>query len=142
VIAVGLALLAAWSWGFSAVLVRMGLRDLATSTGTLVSLASGLVLMAALALLFQFEELIELSWRAFLLFGLVGILNFPMGRFFNYMAIGRLGVTRSTPLLASAPLFAVVIAVLFTGEELRLATAAGIALVLVGVYLTISSRPS
>ena len=32
-IAVLLALLAALSWGFSAVLVRLGLRDMSTSTG-------------------------------------------------------------------------------------------------------------
>ena len=141
-LAIGLALIAASSWGFSAVLVRMGLRDLSTSTGTLISLTSGLVLVGVLSVVLQWSELTAVPLSGFLLFGLVGILNFPMGRFFNYMAMGRLGVTRSTPLLASAPLFAVIIAVLFTGEELQLATAAGIALILAGVYLTLSSRPS
>ncbi|MDA0256856.1 MAG: DMT family transporter [Chloroflexi bacterium] len=140
--AVVLALLAAGAWGLSAVLVRMGLRDLSTPTGTLISLASGLVLMGSLTAAFERQELAELSWRAFLLFGLVGILSFPMGRFFNYMAMSRIGVARSTPLLASAPLWAVMIAVLFTGEELRPATVAGISLILGGVYLTLSSRPT
>ena len=139
---VGLALLAAWSWGFSAVLVRFGLRDVATAAGTLVSLVAGLVLLGILVLVFQLDDLTSVSRTAVLLLAIVGILNFPMGRFFNYMAIGRLGITRSTPILASAPLFAVVIAVLFTGEEVRLATAVGIALVLGGVYLTLSSRPA
>lgn len=139
---VGLALLAAWSWGFSAVLVRFGLRDVATAAGTLVSLVAGLVLLAVLVLVFQFDDLMSVPRTAVLLFAIVGILNFPMGRFFNYMAIGRLGITRSTPILASAPLFAVVIAVVFTDEEVQLATALGIALVLAGVYLTISSRPA
>ena len=139
---IGLALLAAWSWGFSAVLVRFGLRDVAAAAGTLVSLVAGLVLLAVLVLVFQFDDLTSVPRTAVLLFAIVGILNFPLGRFFNYMAIGRLGITRSTPILASAPLFAVVIAVLFTGEEVQLATAAGIALVLGGVYLTLSSRPA
>ena len=76
-LAVALALLAAWLWGLSAVLVRMGLRDLSTPTGTLISLASGLALLGSLTAVFERAELAELSRGAFLLFGLVGILSFP-----------------------------------------------------------------
>src|SRR6185503_14354105 len=118
-----LALIAAASWGFSAVLVRIGLRDASTSAGTLVSLAAGCLFMGVLVITLQFDALRNVSPRALLLFGLIGVLNFPVGRFFNYMGMSRLGVGRSTPLLASAPLFAVLIAVLFTGEQIRLATA-------------------
>jgi drug/metabolite transporter (DMT)-like permease len=135
-----LALVAAASWGFSAVLVRIGLRDASTSAGTLVSLVSGCLFMAVLVVTLQFDELRNVSTRAVLLFALVGVLNFPVGRFFNYLGMSRLGVGRSTPLLASAPLFAVLIAVLFTGEQLRLATAAGGALIVSGLYVTISGR--
>jgi drug/metabolite transporter (DMT)-like permease len=141
-LAIGLALLAAWSWGMSAVLVRLGLRDLSTSTGTLISLAAGLLLIGSLTVMLERDGIAELSWRAFLLFGVVGILSFPMGRFFNYMAMARIGVARSTPVLASAPLWAVLIAVSFTGEDLRPATVVGMALILGGVYLTLSSRPT
>jgi drug/metabolite transporter (DMT)-like permease len=139
VLAIALAIAAASSWGLSAVLVRRGLRDLSTSAGTLLSLASGLLFTAVLVAALQLDELLAVSWRAVVLFGLIGVLNFPMGRFFNYMAIGRLGVGRSTPLLASSPLFAVLIAVLFTGEQLTLATGAGIALILGGVFVTITA---
>ena len=138
-IAIALAIAAAASWGLSAVLVRRGLRDLSTSAGTLISLTAGLLFTAALVAAFQFGALLHVSWQAVALFGLIGILNFPMGRFFNYMAIARLGVGRSTPLLASSPLFAVLIAVLATGEQLTLATAAGIALILGGVFVTITA---
>lgn len=138
-LAILLAIAAASSWGLSAVLVRRGLRDLSTSAGTLLSLASGLIFTALLVALFQFDALLAVSWRAVVLFGLIGILNFPMGRFFNYLAIGRLGVGRSTPLLASSPLFAVLIAVMVTGEQLTLATVVGIALILGGVFVTITA---
>lgn len=138
-LAIALAVLAASSWGLSAVLVRRGLRDLSTSAGTLISLTSGLLFTALLVVLLQFDALLRVSWWGVLLFGLIGVLNFPMGRFFNYMAIGRLGVGRSTPLLASSPLFAVMIAVAFTGEHLTLATGAGIALILGGVFVTITA---
>ena len=117
----------------------MGLRDLSTSTGTLISLGSGLVFTALLVAVLQFHDLTTVSLTALLWFGVIGMLNFPIGRFFNYLAMDRLGVARSTPILAAAPLFAVIIAVIFTGEELRLATAAGIALILSGLYVTITA---
>lgn len=138
-LAIALAVLAASSWGLSAVLVRRGLRDLSTSAGTLISLTAGLVYTALLVAAFQFDALLLVSWRATVLFGLIGLLNFPMGRFFNYLAIGRLGVGRSTPLLASSPLFAVMLAVFLTGEQLTLATTAGIAFILGGVFVTITA---
>ena len=135
-----LALIAAASWGFSAVLVRVGLRDASTSAGTLVSLVAGCLFMGTLVMVLQFDELRGVSPRALLFFGVIGVLNFPVGRFFNYMGMSRLGVGRSTPLLASAPLFAVLIAVIFTGEQIRVATAAGGALILSGLYVTLSGR--
>jgi DME family drug/metabolite transporter len=139
VLAVAFALVAASSWGLSAVLVRMGLRYTATRLGTLVSLVSGLIFTLLLVVALQPRELIEVSGSAVLLFALIGVLNFPAGRFFNYMSMERLGVGRSTPILASAPLFAVIIAVVFSGEELRLATVVGIALILAGLYVTLSA---
>ncbi|MEX2446751.1 MAG: DMT family transporter [Dehalococcoidia bacterium] len=133
------ALGAAASWGFSAVLVRKGLRDLSTSTGTLLSLCSGLVFTALLVLVLEPDGLRGVGLGAVAIFGVIGILNFPVGRFFNYMAMGRLGVSRSTPILASAPLFAVVIAMIFLGEQLTAATVAGIALILSGLYVTVTA---
>ena len=138
-LAIVLALGAAASWGMSAVLVRHGLRDLSTSMGTLLSLTSGLIVTALLVAVLELDALLAVSWTGIALFGLIGILNFPMGRFFNYMAMSRLGVGRSTPLLASSPLFAVIIAVLFIGEHITLATGAGIALILSGLLVTITA---
>lgn len=137
VFAISLAVIAAASWGLSAVLVRRGLRDASTSAGTFVSLVSGLIFTALLVFVFERRELLDTPLRGVLLFGVIGMLNFPIGRFFNYMSMDRLGVGRSTPLLASAPLFAVIIAVLFTGESITPATAGGIALILGGLYVTI-----
>ncbi len=123
----------------SAVLVRIGLQYTSTWVGTFISLAAGLLVTVLLALAFQREAVLDVSMRAVVLFGVIGILNFPMGRFFNYVALGRLGVARSTPILASVPFFAVLIAVLFAGETLRPATAAGIGFVLAGLYVTVTA---
>lgn len=136
---IALALVAAASWGFSAVLVRSGLRELSAVVGTMVSLVSALVFTLVLVLALQPDDLLDLSLKAILMFAIIGILNFPMGRFFNYLSMSHLGVGRSTPILASAPLFAVIGAVLFTGESVEAATIAGIALILGGLYLTLTT---
>ena len=136
--AVLLALAAAFFWGCSAVLVRSGLQHISsTAIGTLISLISGLVFTAVLVLALQLEEARAVSLEAVLLFAIIGVLNFPMGRFFNYMSMSRLGVGRSTPILASAPFFAMVVAVVFTGEKMELGTLAGAGLILAGLYVTI-----
>jgi drug/metabolite transporter (DMT)-like permease len=111
-----------------------------TRQGTLVSLLSGLGFMTIVVLLAQPDELLRVSPGGLAIFALVGVLNFPMGRFFNYLSIDHIGVGRSTPILASSPLFALIVAVVFTGERLTLGTAAGTALILGGVYLTLRAR--
>ena len=52
-LAIVLGISAAACWGFSAVLVRMALRHVSTTLGTLVSLASGLVFTAVLVAILQ-----------------------------------------------------------------------------------------
>lgn len=137
-----LAAAAASSWGFSAVLVRFGLRDMATTLGTLISLCAGWLFTGALVLAFEAGGLFEVTLGATLLFGIVGILNFPMGRFLNYLSMEHLGVGRSTPILASAPVFAVVIAVTWGGESLGLVTLLGGALICAGLLVTVMAPRS
>ncbi len=137
-LAIVLGVSAAACWGFSAVLVRMALRHVSTTLGTLVSLASGLVFTAVLVAILQVDDLRAVTLSGALLFGVIGILNFPMGRFFNYMAMSRIGVSRSTPILASAPVFAVAIAITVTGERLDLPTLIGAAFIFVGLLITVT----
>ena len=135
--AVLFALVAAVSWGFSSVCVRLGQRYVTTSSGTFVSLLAGIALAGVLVLLFAPGALGDMDPSTLLIFGLVGIFNFPLGRFFNYLSIRHLGVGRSTPIVASTPLPAFVIAVLFLDESVNAATLAGTALVLAGIYITL-----
>lgn len=136
-LAVLFALVASVSWGLSAVCVRLGQRYVTTSGGTMVSLLAGVGLAGLLVLLFDRGAAGELDVSTLLIFGLVGLFNFPLGRFFNYISIRHLGVGRSTPIVASTPLPAFVIAVLFLDETINLATLAGTLLVLAGIYLTL-----
>ena len=135
--AIVFALGAAVSWALSAVSVRVALRFMPATTGTFLSLISGLVLMLVVVLLFQRHRLEELTLTATAIFAAVGFFNFILGRYLNFLSIGHLGVTRATPLTASTPLFAAVLAVVFLGESMNALTVAGTALVLGGIYLVL-----
>lgn len=136
---VALALGAALAWGFGAIFVRLALRDMSTTLGTLISLVAGLLFTAAIVAVFQLNEALDISAKALLLFGIVGIFNFPLGRFLNYLSMSHIGVGRSTPILASSPLFAMALAIIFTGEDLSVASIAGTFLIMAGLYITISA---
>ena len=138
-VAVALALGAALSWGFGAIFVRLALRDMSTALGTLISLVAGFLFTVLLVAVFQLDEALNVSAKALPLFGIVGIFNFPLGRFLNYLSMSHIGVGRSTPILASSPLFAMALAIAFTGESLSVASIAGTVLIMAGLYVTITS---
>jgi drug/metabolite transporter (DMT)-like permease len=135
------ALGASLGWGLSSLFVRLGVPHISTAQGTLVSMIVGLLMTSALVLLLQPADASELTLAGAGAFALVGILNFPFGRFMNYLSIQHLGVGRSTPIVAASPLFGMVFAVSFAGESLTFPVALGTALVLGGIYLTLGSGP-
>lgn len=131
------ALCAAVSWAMSAVSVRLGLRYMPATLGTFLSLLSGLVLMSLAVALFRRDQLGEVTLVSVGVFALVGLLNFIFGRYLNFLSISHLGVTRATPVLASTPLFAAILAVLFLGEGMNGLTLLGTGFVIAGVYLVL-----
>jgi drug/metabolite transporter (DMT)-like permease len=135
--AVAFALGAAVSWAFSAISVRVALRYMPATTGTFLSLISGLVLMLLVVALFQRGRLDDLTLAATAIFAAVGFFNFILGRYLNFLSISHLGVGRATPLTAATPLFAAVLAVVFLGESLNALTVLGTGLVLGGIYLVL-----
>lgn len=135
-----LAIAATFGWGLSAVFVRVGLQYMGTTAGTLVSLISGFLLTAVIALVVEPSELLGLSWVAVAWFALVGLFNFPLGRFFNFLSVARLGVAKSTPLLSTSPFFAMTVSVLFLGERLTVLTVIGTLFITAGVYVAVTDK--
>ncbi|MFC2020374.1 EamA family transporter [Chloroflexota bacterium] len=136
-----LAITASCAWSISAVLARLGLQGgIRASTGTFISTLSSLLLLAGLALIFNFNDVVTLLPLALLWFGLVGIVNYVMGRQFNYQAINHIGVTKASPLFASAPLFALVLAVSFLGEGVNPPIIIGTLTIAGGLYLVTTSQ--
>lgn len=136
-IAVIFAVGAAVSWGFSSVYVRLAQQYMPTSLGTLISLLTGIVFAGALVLIFDPHALAHMTLKDGLVFAVIGIFNFPLGRYMNYLSIRHLGIGRSTPMLASVPVFSSLLAVIFFGESLGAANIIGTAMVLGGIYVTL-----
>ena len=135
-----LAIAAGCLWGASSALVRLGLRDIGPSLGTFLSLFSSFVLAGSLALILNFDAFTSLQPRTVLWFALIGLLNYGIGRQFNYFSIRSIGVARATSVFSSAPLFAVIIAVLLTGEAINLYMSIGTLCIVGGLYLVITGR--
>ena len=134
------ALLAAIGWGTSAIFVRLGLQRMRSSTGTVVSLAAGVLMIGTIALIVYGSEMFALPAVAFAWFALLGLLNYPLGRFLNFTAVSLAGISRASPILAAAPLVAVTWSVLLGGETLTPLIALGGATIVGGVVLIVSER--
>jgi len=136
-----LAITAACCWSITAILVRLGLQSgIRTSTGTLISMFSSLLLLGTLALVLNYDDVVKLVPLTLLWFGLIGIVNYVMGRQFNYQAISRIGVTKASPLFSSAPLFAMILALIFLGETVNPAVLVGTLTIVSGLYLVVTSQ--
>ena len=136
-VAIGFALAAAVCWALSSISVRLGLRYMPPTIGTFVSLCSGLVLMLMVVGLFQRSRIGDVTLTVVAIFAVVGLFNFIFGRYLNFLSISHLGVVRATPIAATTPLFAAVLAVIFLGESINALTVLGTVFVMTGVYLVL-----
>ena len=125
------ALVTAFSFGLSAVLVRKGLSESTAVTAALViSGVQTVVLSLMLAL-----SPPSLDWAAVGYFVVAGLLAATMGRTLNYMSIDRLGVPISTSLSGTNPLFTIIFASILIGEAVEASTVVGTVLVFAGIAL-------
>lgn len=139
-LAILFALLAATGWGSSSVLARVGMQHMGSSTGTAISLASGVILIGAIAFAIYGREVFALSPVALLWTIVLGVLSYPMGRLLNYTGLRLAGVGRTEPILSGAPLAAITLGLLAGGESLNLPLALGILSIVAGVVLVVSQR--
>jgi drug/metabolite transporter (DMT)-like permease len=128
------AFTAALAWGTDAVLARQGLRQVPPALGTFISLCASLV-VCLIALAISGPARYPLA--GVLWFMMIGLCNFLVGRQCNFRATQRLGAARASSLMATAPLFSVTLAVLFTGERLTLPLLVGVLLTVGGVVLIV-----
>ncbi|MDQ7842673.1 MAG: DMT family transporter [Armatimonadota bacterium] len=133
------ALTSAVLFAAAALLVRRGLAGSNAGTATLVSVATNLVAMWALAL--AVGAIGRIPRAAVLTFLLAGTLAPALARLTYYESIRRIGVARASTISNTTPLFAALLAVPVLGESVSWSLAVGTLCVVVGLALTARPDP-
>lgn len=127
------ALLSAFMFGCAHVSAKKGMRWSNPFTAVLVSIFSGAILLWTAVLLLV--PLSRFESPGVLYFVVAGLFAPALGRLFNYTGIHRIGVSRATPVTATAPLFATAIAILFLGEGITPPVIVGTLFIVLGAVL-------
>ena len=134
------AALASTSWAAGAVFARVGMQQMGSRAGTFISLAAGFSIIFVVAWGMDSQALFAVSGSTILWFVLLGLIQFPGGRFLNYTGIRLAGVARTTSISGTSPLFAALWAILFLGEQVTSSILLGTVAVAVGLALVMSQR--
>jgi uncharacterized membrane protein len=137
---VALALSAAVGFGTAAVFARLGLQHMRSTTGTLVSVIVGTIIVMTLALVIHWDAILALAGVAFLWFLLSGSINFPVGRLLNFTSVSLAGVSKSAPIVGSSPLFATALAITVGGESINAPILVGTFAIIGGMTLILTQR--
>ena len=127
------SLITALGFGFSSILTRWGMRDSNPITGAMVG---SLVQVVALSVIIAVYPPAELNLMGVAYFAASGLFASALGRLLNYTSIQRLGVSMSSTIIGSSPLFSTIFAAIFLAEEVTLSVFAGTVLVVGGVAIT------
>ena len=134
------SLLAASGFAATAVFARTALQRMSAPYGTLLSLFVSTVAAMAIAAVLHPDELLGIGAVALGWLFLVGFLNFPLGRMFNYTSVTMVGVSKASTVVATSPLFATILAVIILGERVSPITLLGIVAVIGGLALTLNQE--
>ncbi|MGM0592294.1 MAG: DMT family transporter [Halobacteriota archaeon] len=136
-------LLAALFWGTSPVMSKRGLSyGGGPMLVTFIVVGTGFVMLWVSVILLQgvdnfAPDLTLYGYGVFLVGGIVGTV---LGRISNYTGISRVGASVNSSVVATNPLFATVLALVFLGEYITLLQAAGIVIVVTGLTVLTASK--
>ena len=130
------AVLAALFYGIAPIFAKFGISKvnplIALSIRTGVIVATLLIILVVSGNIKAFQHI---NARTFLLLGAEGVAAGLLGHFFYLKAIKVWEVSKVTPISASYPLIAFILAIIFLGEKLTLIKSAGAILVISGIVL-------
>ena len=141
-LAVVLALLAALGFASSGIFARVGLQRVNPSVGVFISLMASFTITMSLAITLNLKEIASLPLLAFLWIFLLGLINYPLARVLNFTSVSRIGASRSSTIVASAPLVTAILAILFLGERPNVFIVLGTVGIIAGLVLVVSERQS
>ena len=132
------ALCAAVGFGATAFFARLSVQHMRPTTGVIVSLIVGVICTSVFVVVMDGAEALSLEWTQIALLFLAGFASFVGGRLLNFVAVSKIGVARSSPVVGASPLFAVTLAILLLGETPNLIVAVGTISIITGVVVVLS----
>lgn len=130
IIPVLLSLLSSLMFAVTFILVKIGVKNSSSLAALWLTLSVNVIFLWGWSLFRDNWMLTEWwEWRYFVLAGIFAPL---LGRLFQFLGMESLGANIATPLTLTHPLFTVLLAIFFLGEEIDLAVLPGIGLVLLG----------
>jgi uncharacterized membrane protein len=132
-----LAFVAAFCYTLSGVFAAKGMKNSNPISATIVSMIMNNVLLWPFAYTNTF---LKFDTSAIIFFAFSSLLAPTAGRMLNFLAIEKVGVSVSGPILGSQPLFVVLLAVFFLNEKLLPLAYVGIVMTVVGIVIITLSR--
>lgn len=126
-------------YSINIVLTKLASARVDIGLGFLLSVAVN-VIFSALMLCLQLgvrTEPFVWNWHGFYVFLIAGVFSTYLGRWFFFESVVRFGPARASIFQISAPLFTVVIAWMFLGEQLSAAALGGILLTVFGLLVVV-----
>ncbi len=135
------ALLSAVAFSLNAVLVRRGVVLASASQAAFVTVLMGVPMFLLAAIVTgQAFRAGDLPGARYAYLAAGGVINFVVGRQFNYKAINAIGAARAAPFQALTLPYSVLIAFLFLDESVTIGVGAGVALIMIGPAIMVERR--
>lgn len=130
------AILAAICWGTAPIFAKMGLSRahpfIGVSIRTFIIATTILIILIASG---NIKEFRHIDLKTILFLAGEGLLAGLIGQFFYFKAIKLWEASKVTPIVASYPLIAFILAIIFLGEKVTLLKGLGALLVVSGILL-------
>jgi DME family drug/metabolite transporter len=131
-----LGLIAAISWGVSAILIKLSVKDKGAVTANLIRLYIVAFLYSVIFFINNnFNEIFALSKTQLFVAFISAQLGFVIGDYFYFNALKIAGVSRTVPATSSYPLWAILWAFLFLGRGINLKVVFGALLIFSAIVL-------
>ena len=132
---------AAIFFSLSHVTVKRGVSKLGISTGTLIMLSSGALVVLLIAFIYEgVLPIYSSNLSGLFFFALAGVIHFTGGWGFMNASASRIGATRVSAMASLTPLFAALFAFVSLGETVNGYILVGIFLIVFGIYFIVTSK--
>ncbi|MFQ5977318.1 MAG: GRP family sugar transporter [Candidatus Heimdallarchaeota archaeon] len=141
VLGIGLALVAACSWGLASLLYRVGLKTHDYLLGTLIRISVAIPLLLAVTFLFSdYQGTIDnLTFELWLIL-LVSAILLSVGDLLYMAGLEITPLSRAVPLSATYPIFSTTFAIILLAEQPSVLTILGTFVVVVGVSFVVKKE--